>query len=95
MTTPTPWTPGPWAVAEDDANGQAVVRGEHIEICTCWHHSVGAIENEMRFNARLIAEAPAMAEALIDLVEWLDCMSEYQEGRERARAILTRVGVKP
>lgn len=57
-------TPGPWTVSEDDSNGQAVVRGEHIEVATCWHHCVVEIEREMRANARLIAAAPAMLEAL-------------------------------
>lgn len=54
-------TPGPWAVAYDDQHGQAVVKGEHTEIATCWHHSVGSIEKQMRANARLIARAPDLA----------------------------------
>ena len=57
-------TPGPWYVGQDDTNGQAIVRGEHIEIATCWHHCVGSIEKEMRANARLIAAAPEMLDAL-------------------------------
>ena len=57
-------TPGPWEIAEDDANGQAVVRGEHTEIATCWHHCVGSLEIEMRANARLISAAPELLEAL-------------------------------
>jgi hypothetical protein len=57
-------TPGPWGVAYLDKNGQAVVKGEHIEIATCWHHCVGAIEKEMHANARLIAAAPELLEAL-------------------------------
>jgi hypothetical protein len=57
-------TPAPWRVAYLDRNGQRVVKGEHIEIATCWHHSVGAIEKEMEMNARLIAAAPDMLEAL-------------------------------
>lgn len=57
-------TPGPWEVGEDDRNGQAIVRGEHIEIATCWHHCVGSIEKEMRANAVLIAAAPDMLATL-------------------------------
>ena len=53
-------TPGPWEVAGLDRNGQAVVKSKHIEICTCWHHSVGSIEKEMFDNARLIAAAPQL-----------------------------------
>lgn len=47
------WTEGPWEVGDDDHNGQAIVRGKHTEIATCWHHCVTSIEVEMRANARL------------------------------------------
>ena len=57
-------TPGPWEVAYLDKNGQSVVKAEHIEVCTCWHHCVGSIEKEMHANARLIAAAPDMLAAL-------------------------------
>lgn len=57
-------TPGPWGVAYLDSNGQAVVKAEHIEIATCWHHCVESIEKEMHANARLIAAAPDLLEAL-------------------------------
>lgn len=59
-----PWTPGPWDVGELDRNNQRIVSGRHFEVCTCWHHSVGSIEKEMEANARLIAAAPELAEAL-------------------------------
>lgn len=61
-------TPEPWHVAADDCNGQAVVSSEHTEICTCWHHCVGALEKEMRDNARLIAKAPELLTALQNLI---------------------------
>ena len=57
-------TPGPWGVGGKDKSGQRIVENEHIEICTCWHHSVGAIEKEMEANARLIAAAPDLLGAL-------------------------------
>ena len=57
-------TLGPWAVDILDGNGQRNVRGQHFEICTCWHHSVVSIEKEMEANARLIAAAPELLEAL-------------------------------
>jgi len=60
----TQHTPGPWAVGDLDRNGQRVVRNRDIEIVTCWHHSVGAIEKEMEANAKLIAAAPEMLAAL-------------------------------
>lgn len=61
-------TPGPWDVAYLDGNGQSVVKAEHTEVCTCWHHCVGAIEKEMHANARLIASAPDLLEAVRDLL---------------------------
>ena len=57
-------TPGPWVVGNLDKNDQRLVRGEHFEIATCWHHCVGSIEKEMEANARLIAAAPELLEAL-------------------------------
>lgn len=61
------FTPGPWHVGYVDGNGQSVVLGEHVEICTCWHHSIGSIEREMRGNAKLIAAAPTLYAALAEM----------------------------
>lgn len=61
----TKHTPGPWGVAYTDSNGQLVVKNKHIEIATCWHHSVASIEAEMQANARLIAAAPDLLACLI------------------------------
>ncbi len=57
-------TPGPWHTVGLDKNAQRVVASQHIEIATCWHHCVGSIEREMEANARLIAAAPEILEAL-------------------------------
>lgn len=61
-------TEGDWIADYLDHNDQRVVKGPHIEVCTCWHHSVGSIEKEMEANARFIAYArqgvPALAAAL-------------------------------
>jgi hypothetical protein len=62
-------TPGPWKVAGDDINGQAIVRGEHVEIATCWHHCLGSLEIQMRANARLIAASPEMWDLIVELFE--------------------------
>lgn len=59
-------TPGPWEVDYLDKNGQRVIRQEHIEIATFWHHSVGSIEKEMEANAALVV---AMRNALPDLLD--------------------------
>lgn len=92
------WTPGPWEIAEDDRNGQAVVRGEHTEVATCWHHCVGSLEKQMRANANLIAAAPCLYEALEDFDNWFcgfdpEDQASRMEGRKiiiRARAALAK-----
>ena len=62
---------GTWSVDYDDANGQAVVCSNGLEVATCWHHSVGSIEKEMRANSRLIASAPELLrETEADLWAW-------------------------
>lgn len=65
-------TPGPWFAAEDDSNGQAVVRNKDIEVATCWHHCVGAIEREMRANAQLISAAPDLLTEAAEVCAILD-----------------------
>lgn len=93
-------TPGPWEVGELDHNGQRIVRGEHIEICTCWHHSVGSIEKEMEANARLIAAAPDLLEALHKLREPptvtgdADTISAVMDLHELQCAVIDRVLAK-
>ena len=62
-------TPGPWFVAEPDSNEQPIVRAEHIEIATCWHHCVESIRLEAEANARLIAAAPDLLAAVKMLLD--------------------------
>lgn len=95
----TAWTPGPWEVGDDDHNGQAIVRGKHTEIATCWHHCVTSIEVEMRANARLIAAAPDLFEAL-EMIRDADedCIKDGLHrpltdiARAKVDAALTRAG---
>ena len=88
------FTPGPWAVAYLDRNDQRVVQAEYIEICTCWHHSIGSIGQEMEANARLIAAAPEMYEALKALVNAvphsLRVTSEFNSAWHVGRAALAK-----
>lgn len=97
MTSPNPQeggkhTLGPWFVAEDDSNGQAVVRNADIEVCTCWHHCVGSIEKEMRANARLIAAAPSLLEACREIIRTgLD--EEARHGDQRQALALLRAAL--
>lgn len=73
-------TPGPWEVYGLDQNGQAIIKGEHIEIATCWHHCVGSIEKEMHANAAFIAAAnPAAISELLDRLETAEKDAAHQK----------------
>lgn len=76
-------TPGPWEVTYLDDSGQRQVGAQHLEICTCWHHSVESIERQMEANARLIAAAPDLLAALID---WTAACDQNEEDAAFAAA---------
>jgi hypothetical protein len=85
-------TPGPWRVGENDKNDQAIVRTEHLELFTGWHHCVGAIEEEMHANAAFIAAAREAIPALIAMVrerdaresDTLDLLGDVDDGFMKA-----------
>ena len=87
-------TPGPWRVGYLDCNKQSVVMSEHIEIATCWHHSVGSIEKEMHANAALIAAAPDLLETLQVLLSLhdacVDTADAWNASMEEARAAIAK-----
>lgn len=61
-----PWTPGPWRL-DPEANDEAVIgsRGFMVADCCIFSARKGApTDAENRANARLIAAAPDLAEAL-------------------------------
>lgn len=82
MTTATKYTPGPWDLLPL-ARCQAVQAGPDRRICTLSDHvehegtPCGSIESqdktqdEIDANARLIAAAPELLEALVLLREWV------------------------
>ncbi|QDH50414.1 hypothetical protein [Caulobacter phage KcrB] len=84
--------PGPWFVGDDDQNGQAIVRNDHIEIATCWHHGVVAIEEEMRANARLFAASQQLFFAATEIFRTgLD--EEARHGDQREALALLRAAI--
>ena len=74
-------TPGPWETRGLDKAGQAIVGNKHLELFTCWHHSVGSIEKEMRSNSTFIALAnPAIILELCALLnEAHDSMEAFTD----------------
>lgn len=84
------WTPGPWVLERNSAR---------IEVRTS-PDTTYAFTHADDANARLIAEAPAMAEALRQLVDAIeDCVddgglprdAENSEAMRNARAILASI----
>lgn len=74
---------GPWELDELDKNGQRVIRQEHIELATFWHHSVGSIEKEMEANAALTV---AMRNALPSLLARIEALTvERDQWQSRAQ----------
>ena len=76
---------GPWELDELDKNGQRVIRQEHIELATFWHHSVGSIEKEMEANAALTVAMRNALPALLDRLEKAE--GELAEAREDVRSL--------
>jgi anti-sigma factor RsiW len=63
-----PWTPGPWVYTDDGRLGNVeAADGEPIAMAQMRTH-LGAKDPEREANARLIAAAPALAEALAGLL---------------------------
>lgn len=69
--TRTSHTPGPWKVVEQDAEGHAVIESADGEACVAytagWYRDDG--RNDGPANARLIAAAPKLADALAYIAE--------------------------
>jgi hypothetical protein len=85
-----PWTPGPWLyqgfTEAGDTSGWYVVVAPHRVISV-----EGRDEEEADANARLIAAAPEMAEALEQVVDYFAADTEPHWLGETARALLSRI----
>lgn len=94
------YTPGPWTITEDDTKITAVhpLRKHAYEIVTI-HYAFK--HDQFRANAKLIAAAPDMAEALRDVLEivtWIGSgNAAYQidvdEALRKAYAALAKAGL--
>lgn len=101
MSDKTPWTPGPWHVGVRQAE-QIVynTQGWAVANATVYHgeHDLA----EVKANARLIALAPEMAEALQELMqleglnaEGRFCPSHWKRPIFKAVAVLAKLPVSP
>lgn len=98
-------TPGPWFTKREGFSTvyvEARLRGSTIqEVAACGPTEAGSEQQEA--NARLIAAAPELGEALDDLVRevvlsdiplpYID--SHFRQWLDKAKAALTKAGVRP
>jgi hypothetical protein len=78
-------TPGPWVFTGSMHKKAYLVNGGDKYICSVWDHLREDdnghpidMDKEMQSNARLIAAAPEMLEALIEQYKWLYSKAYYQ-----------------
>ena len=93
----TKHTPGPWQTAHDDsaivATGGAMRRAVARVYFT--KTAQGDDLEEARANARLIAEAPAMKQTIINLLKMTEDGDITTVELEEARALLARIDGTP
>ena len=86
-------TKGPWATDEDDHDAPhqniKVKAGKHHTVCTVWIDDapVRDFNSAQQANARLIAAAPELLEALQEMVEIAESQGHIVK---RARAAITK-----
>ena len=69
----TKHTPGPWYVSKRRVTGNhTVVTNTHRYIAIISDHPKRELSHEMSFNAKLIAAAPELLEALQEVREWYE-----------------------
>jgi hypothetical protein len=91
-------TKGPWVVCQSGSGDAAFIEvcGEGGNIATVTHPGTHRGESVYQANARLIAEAPAMREALEHFMTWWDRDDGSDEPPadtlSKTRSILARVG---
>ena len=77
MSNETKWTPGPWeeVAPADDIWPPRVFAGSKI---ICMADNSDMTYDEKRANANLIAAAPELFDACLDLLAWHDALADPQ-----------------
>ncbi|MDZ5813883.1 hypothetical protein U4I65_02380 [Stenotrophomonas maltophilia] len=90
-------TPGPWGIEQtDDTNWIGFMRpdGRKVELIVCTTQRDNFFKPDVQdkndANARLIAAAPELLEALKDAVCALDCCGKDYPAAEKARAAIAK-----
>lgn len=98
-SSPVAHTPGPWAIDRDDRPGMAwnnhIVQADRPHMAICFMtHSGRADNSECEANARLIAAAPDLLEALEGLAPILDndgpLVAAYADMRAKVDAAIKK-----
>lgn len=97
--TDAPWTPGPWEIGQNrtKTRGIDIVQRKLTTIVASIYVPKYTDATRQEHDARLIAAAPEMAEALSNMVEIVDFVERRYGGRinsptvDNARAILARI----
>lgn len=94
----TKYTPGPWKVGQGGGLGATTAvyalneeGNQKVIVAACWHEFVQRPYGEIFANARLIAAAPELVEALRELVNGGETFEEYEERCQRAIILLARI----
>ena len=82
MTERAKPTPGPWTVVGDDQIGRDIAAGRNRVAWSCYGDMDACVSTITAADARLIAAAPELAEALRDLRE--AATEAYKAGRIQA-----------
>jgi hypothetical protein len=94
MTKPNGWTGGPWVVGTDTFDNDGIPESLIVQrdgpLAIAFAIEISAKSSEPRkANARLIAAAPSLYEALAELIPWaLYWINDNHPAMEKARAAL-------
>ena len=77
-------TLGPWAIRKENESFISISAENHYSLIDTWAIDEGISKEQMQANARLIAAAPELLEALRDMVSDRKCLSEATVNFARA-----------
>jgi hypothetical protein len=80
----THWTPGPWLVIHPEGIVESEVTKDFVKLASPWADGAWTGNPEMLANARLIAAAPELAEALEEL---LKDIQQYEAWKRPVHAV--------
>jgi hypothetical protein len=84
----TQHTPGPWSVVEDRVPSSLEIFADKSAICECWRRADVATEMA---NARLIAAAPELLDALNAMIdEFEGCYADADPTLINAKAAIAK-----